>query len=413
MTTGHDTKRNRLKTLLMATTFAVAASAGAAFAQAPADVIRIGTMNDQTGPFADTSGPGWVEATKMAVEDFGGKVLGKRIELLAVDDRNNADLSMATLRKWFDEDGVQAVISGSNSPITLASAAFANERQKPFMIAGAGVSALTGAACTPYSVQWAWDTYAMPRAAVEESMRQGLDSWFLITYNTAFGNIMEADTKSFVEKGKGTYLGSVKHPLNNADFSSYLLQAQASKAKVIAFGNPGADFVNSIKQAKEFGLTQGTQKLVSLTEAISFFQSLGLEATQGMLVSTAFYWDRDDETRAWSKRYMDRYRGRLPNLLQSAAYSATLHYLKAVEAAGTTESKAVMAKIREIPINDFQMKNVRIREDGQVMRDYYLYEVKKPSESKNPNDLYKQLAVIPANRVWRDPSESQCPLLKK
>ncbi len=396
--------------LLAATVAAIAALGGSAGAQ---DTIRIGSLNDQTGPFADTSGPGWVDAAKMAIEDFGGTVLGKKIELLSVDDRNNADHSLATVRGWLDNEGVKAILSGSNSPITLATVGLAKDRATPFMIAGAGISSLTGTACTAYSIQYAWDTYAMPRAAVEETMRKGAKSWFLITWNTGFGNVIEADVKKFVESGGGKFVGSVKHPLNNADFSSYLLQAQASKAEVIAFGNPGADFVNAMKQAKEFGLTKGGQKLVSLTESISFFQALGPDATQGLLLSTPFYWDRDDESRAWSKRYMDRNRGRAPNLLQSGAYSAVTHYLNAVKAAGTTDGKVVAAKMRELPINDFQMKNVKVRADGQAMRDYYLFEVKTPAESKGQYDLYKQIGTVPASQVWKAESDSECPLLKK
>ena len=392
---------------------ALTAFAGAASPAGAQETIRIGSLNDQTGPFADTSGPGWVDAAKMAIEDFGGAVLGKKIELLSVDDRNNADHSLATARGWLDTDGVKAILSGSNSPITLATVGLAKDRETPIMIAGAGISSLTGAACTPFSIQYAWDTYAMPRAAVEETMRKGAKSWFLITWNTGFGNVIEADVKKFVENGGGKFLGSVKHPLNNADFSSYLLQAQASKADVIAFGNPGADFVNAMKQAKEFGLTKGGQKLVSLTESISFFQALGPEATQGLLLSTPFYWDRDDDSRAWSKRYMERNRGRAPNLLQAGAYSAMTHYLNAVKAAGTTDGKAVAAKMRELPINDFQMKNVKVRADGQAMRDYYLFEVKTPAESKSPYDLYKQIGVVTAENVWKSAAESECPLLKK
>jgi len=381
-------------------------------AQVSDDVVKIGAMSDQSGPYADNGGPGSVVAARLAIEDAGGKVLGKKIELVVADDQNKPDTGVAIVSRWVDHDGVDMVVGGSASSIALATQEIMKQRGKPYLLAGTASSDLTNGACSPMGQQWVLDTYSLPKAVAGSLVKQGLDSWFFLTVDYSFGKAWQADTTKFINAAGGKVVGSVLHPLNTSDFSSFLLQAQASKAKVVAMANSGADFGNAVKQAQEFGLTPA-QRLVPLGLMINQTHSLGLETAQGMQLSTPFYWDMNDGTRAFAKRFMAAFGGRPPNEAQAGTYSAVRHYLKAVEAAGTDEGKAVVAKMKELPINDFSMKDVRIRDDGQVMRPMYLAQVKSPKEVKYPYDYYTIIETIPAEQAWRPASESACPLLKK
>jgi branched-chain amino acid transport system substrate-binding protein len=392
--------------------FATLSPMTGARAQVSDDVVKIGAMSDQSGPYADNGGPGSVVAARLAIEDAGGKVLGKKVELLVADDQNKPDTGVAIISRWVDHDGVDMVVGGSASSIALAAQEIMKQRGKPYLLAGTASSDLTNGACSPMGQQWVLDTYSLPKAVASSLVKQGLDTWFFLTVDYSFGKAWQADTTKFVNAAGGKVVGSVLHPLNSSDFSSFLLQAQASKAKVVAMANSGADFGNAVKQAQEFGLTPA-QKLVPLGLMINQTHSLGLETAQGMQLSTAFYWDMNDETRAFAKRFMAAFGGRAPNEAQAGTYSAVRHYLKAVEAAGTDEGKAVVAKMKELPINDFSMKDVRIREDGQVMRPMYLAQVKSPKEVRYPYDYYTIIETIPAEQAWRPASESVCPLLKK
>lgn len=398
---------------VLASMLATAMLACAAQAQISGDVVRIGLMADQSGPYADNGGPGSALAIRLAIEDFGGTVLGKKVELLVVDDQNKPDIGSAAARKWIDQDGVDAIIGGSASSIALAVQEIMKERKKPYIIAGTGSSDLTGKACSPMMTQWGFDTYSLPKAAAKALVKQGLDTWYFVTVDYAFGHAWEKDTSAFVTEAGGKVLGSVKHPLGTTDFSSFLLQAQASKAKVIALANAGADFSNTIKQAKEFGITAGGQTIAVLGTTLNVMHGLGLELTQGMQFATPAYWDRNDETRAFAKRYMAAFNNKAPNFIQMSNYSAALHYLKAVQAAGTDEGVAVVAKMKSLPVNDFELKNVTIRADGQVMRPMYLVQVKKPTESKAPYDLYKVLSTVSAEDAWRPLAEGGCTFATK
>ncbi|RJG41796.1 ABC transporter substrate-binding protein [Mesorhizobium sp. DCY119] len=376
------------------------------------DVIKIGIMNDQSGPYADNGGPGTVAAARLAVEDAGGVVNGKKIEIVVADDQNKPDVGVAAALKWVDEEGVDAVLGGSASSIALAIQDIMKERKKPYMLVGTAASALTDKACSPMATQWVQDTYALPKATVKSLLGQGLDTWYFVTVDYTFGKAWQADTTKFIEDGGGKVLGSVLHPLNSTDFSSYLLQAQASGAKVVAFANSGADFANAMKQAQEFGLSESGQKLAPLGLFINQTHGIGLQILQNVRLTTPFYWDRTDETRAFAKRYQAAFNDRIPNEAQAAAYSAVNHYLKAIAAAGTDEGVAVMAKMKEIPVNDFEMKDVKIRADGQVMRPLYAARIKSPDESKYPYDYYEITATVAPEDAWRPVSESSCDLLK-
>ncbi|NGN41508.1 ABC transporter substrate-binding protein [Mesorhizobium sp. CGMCC 1.15528] len=376
------------------------------------DVIKIGIMNDQSGPYADNAGPGAVAAARLAIEDAGGTVNGKKIEIVVADDQNKPDVGVAAALKWVDEEGVDAIFGGSASSIALAIQDIMKERKKPYMLVATAASALTDSACSPMATQWVQDTYALPKATVKSLLGQGLDTWYFLTVDYTFGKAWQADTTKFIEQGGGKVLGSVLHPLNSTDFSSYLLQAQASGAKVVAFANSGADFANAMKQAQEFGLSEGGQKLAPLGLFINQTHGIGLQILQNVRLTTPFYWDRTDETRGFAKRFQAVYNDRIPNEAQAATYSAVNHYLKAIAAAGTDEGVAVMAKMKEIPVNDFEMKDVKIRADGQVMRPLYAVRIKSPDESKYPYDYYEITETVAAEDAWRPVSESSCDLLK-
>jgi len=395
--------------VLVSALLASCLSAHDARAQISDDVVRIGVLNDQSGLYADLGGPGSVVAARMAVEDFGGAVLGKPVEIVYADHQNKSDVGAAIAREWFEVGKVDMVIGFDHSAVALAVEQLAAEKGRIAIAGAVGSTAFTGKSCTPTEASWIYDSYALTTSLAKAIVAEGRDTWFFITVDYAFGHSLEADASAAVRAAGGKILGSVRHPLNTADFSSYLLQAQASGAKVVAFANGGGDMVNATKQANEFGLTKN-QTIVSLLVFISDVHSMQLQAAQGLKFVTAFYWDRDEETRIWSKRFFER-QGRMPTMPQAAVYSAIRHYLGAIEAAGTDEAKAVMAKMRERPVNDFYVKNGRLRQDGRLVHDMYFAQVKTPAESKGPWDYYKLLATIPGGQAFRPLAEGGCPLV--
>jgi branched-chain amino acid transport system substrate-binding protein len=398
--------------LLSAFVVAVASlclSSSLAGAQISNDVVRIGVLNDQSGLYADLGGPGSVTAARMAAEDAGGKVLGKPIDVVFADHQNKADIGVAVARRWFETEGVDMAIGFDNSSVALAVEQLAAEHNRIAIAGAVGSTAFTGKNCTKNEASWVYDSYALTTSLAKSIVAEGRDTWFFITVDYAFGHSMEADATAAVQAAGGKVLGSVRHPLNTSDFSSYLLQAQASGAKVVALANGGGDMVNTVKQANEFGLGK-KQSLVSLLIFISDVHSMQLQAAQGLKFITAFYWDRDDDTRAWSKRFFDK-QGRMPTMAQASVYSAVKHYIAAIAAAGTDEAKAVMAKMRELPVNDFYVKNGHVREDGRLVHDMLFAQVKTPAESSKPWDYYKILAAIPGDQAFRPLAEGGCPLV--
>jgi branched-chain amino acid transport system substrate-binding protein len=385
---------------------------GAATAQISDDVVRIGVLNDQSNVYADLGGPGSVIAARMAIEDVGGKVLGKPVDILAADHQSKADVGASIARQWFDADKVDMVIGFDNSSVALAVEQVAFQKNRIAIAGAIGTTAFTGKSCTPNEAAWVYDAYALTNTLARSVVARGQDTWYFITVDYSLGHSLEADATSAVVASGGKVLGSARHPLNTADFSAYLLQAQASGAKVVAMANAGGDMTNATKQANEFGLTRAGQTVVSLLTFITDINSVGLKAAQGLTFVTAFYWDRDDESRAWSKRFFELHK-RMPTMAQAAVYSAIRHYLTAIEAAGTDEAKAVMAKMREIPVNDFYAKNGRVREDGRMVHDMYFVQVKTPAESTGPWDYYKILSTIPGDQAFRPLDEGGCPLVKQ
>jgi branched-chain amino acid transport system substrate-binding protein len=382
-----------------------------AFAQMSGDAVKIGVLNDMSGLYADISGPGSVEAARMAIADFGGTVNGKKIELVSADHQNKPDIGSAIANQWFGNDGVDAIVDVPTSSVALAVQEVARKKNKVFLISGAAASDLTGKACSPTSVHWTYDTVALANGTGAAVVKAGGDTWFFITADYAFGHALERDTAKVVEESGGKVLGSVRAPLNTPDFSSFLLQAQNSKAKIIGLANAGGDTINSIKQAAEFGIVEGGQKLAGLLVFISDIHSLGLQAANGLQLTSAFYWDQNDATRAWSKLFFDKMK-REPTMVQAGVYGAIMHYLAAIKATGSDDGPTVVKQMKATPVNDFMTKNGKIREDGTLVRDMYLFEVKKPSESKRPWDYYKQIAVIPGEEAFKLPGPNQCPLVK-
>ena len=389
----------------------LAAVSTAALAQSKPP-LKLGGILDMSGLYADITGPGEETAAKMAVEDFGGEVLGRKIEILAADHLNKADLAANIARDMLDNQGVEMIYDVAASATALAASEIARARNKIIMFNGPGSIRLSNEACGPYTVHYVFDTYSQANVTGLAAVKQGLDSWFFITADYAFGHDLEKDTAAVVQKAGGKVLGDVRHPLNSSDFSSYLLQAQASKAKVIGLANAGGDTINTIKQAAEFGIMKGGQKISPLLVFITDIDSVGLETAQGLLLSEAFYWDLNDESRAFAKRFMQRV-GRVPGAAQAGVYSSVTHYLKAVKAAGTTDAAAVMKIMKETPINDMFAKNGRIREDGRMVHDMYFVQVKTPAESTGPWDYYKVLATIPGEKAFRPLEEGGCPLVKR
>ena len=380
-------------------------------AQISDNVVKIGVLNDQSGLYADLGGPGSVTAARMAAEDAGGMVLGKPIEIMFADHQNKADVGVAIARRWFENESVDMAIGFDNSSVALAVEQLAAEHNRIAIAGAVGSTAFTGKNCTRNEASWIYDSYALTTSLAKSTVAEGRDTWFFITVDYAFGHSLEADATAAVQAAGGKVLGSVRHPLNTSDFSSYLLQAQASGAKVVAFANGGGDMVNAVKQANEFGLTK-KQSMVALLIFISDVHSMQLQAAQGLKFVTAFYWDRDGDSRAWSKRFFDK-QGRMPTMAQASIYSAVRHYIKAIAAAGTDEARAVMVKMRELPVNDFYVKNGHVREDGRLVHDMLFAQVKTPAESGKPWDYYKVLNVIPGDQAFRPLAEGGCPLVAR
>ncbi len=397
---------------IVKTLFAGLLAAGAVHSAAAEDEggVKIGVLADMSGVYADIGGQGSVVAVKMAIEDFGGSVLGKPVEVVSADGQNKPDVATNIARAWYDS-GVDAITDIPASGMALAIMQLSKEKRKLALVTSAGSSDITGKSCSPYTAHWTWDTYAMSHGTGATIVKRGAKDWFFITADYVFGHTLERDTAAVVTANGGRVLGSVKHPLNTSDFSSYLLQAQTSGAKVIGLANGGNDTTNSVKQAIEFGLPKSGVQLVALIAFISDVHSLGLKDAQGLMLTEAFYWDLDDATRAWSRRFYERVK-RMPSMTQAGAYSATLHYLKAVKAAGSKDADKVMEQMRATPINDFMTHDGKLRVDGRVLRDMYLFQVKKPEESKGEWDLYKLVEKIPAAEAFRPLNEGNCPLVK-
>lgn len=398
--------------LLFAGALAVGWSVGTAHAQTiSGDVVRIGVLTEMSGVYADLAGPGSVLAAQMAVEDFGGRVDGKPIEVISADHQNKADVGAAIARKWYDADGVDVIVDVPTSSVALAVNEISREKKKIVLITNPGSSDLTGPKCSPYMVHWTYDTWALAHGTGRAIVNEGGDSWFFITADYAFGHSVERDTAEVVKASGGRVLGAVHHPLGANDFSSFLLQAQASKAKIVGLANAGDDLVNTIKQAAEFGIVSGGQKLAGLLVFLSDVHALGLEAAQGLQLTAAFYWDLNDGTRAWSKRYAARNGGKYPNMSHAGVYSAVTHYLKSVAAAKSDDGPLVAAKMKEMPTDDPLFGKGRIRPDGRKIHDMYLFQVKSPAESKGPYDYYKLVSKIPAEEAFRPLNEGGCPLV--
>ncbi len=362
--------------------------------------------------YADVTGPGSEWATRMAIADFGGKVLGRPIELLVADHQTKADIAAAIATKWFDTESVVALLDVAASSPALAVMNAADHRNKIVILNGPGASSITNENCIRTVVHYTYNTYAVAHAVTKAVMDQGGKNWYYLAADYTYGHQLAADSAAVVKANGGEVLGEARAPAGTSDFSSFLLKAQQSKAQVIGLANAGSDLINTVKQASEFGITQGGIKLASLGANINDIYGIGLDATQGMVLADAFYWDTDDQTRAFAKRFSDKMK-KMPNMLQAGVYSSTLHYLQAVQAAGTTESDAVMEKMRSMPINDVFAHNGHIRADGMMVHDMYLFQVKTPAESKGPWDLYKRLATIPGDQAYQPLSETRCPLLKK
>jgi len=384
-----------------------AASAGA---QVSDGVVKLGVLTDMTGAYSDLAGPGSLIAAQMAVEDFGGKVLGKPILVISADHQNKADIASSIARKWFDEEQVDAIADLVTSSTALAVMPIAAEKKRITLLSGPGSTPIEGANCTAYNVHYTYNTYAMAAGTGRAVVQQGGDTWFFITADYVFGKSLEADTTKVVLAAGGKVLGDVRAPFPTTDFSSYLLQAQASGAKIVGLANAGADTINSIKQANEFGLTK-KQSLAGLLVFLSDVHSLGLQTAKGMYLTTAFYWDRDDASRTWSKRFFERAK-RMPTMVQAGVYSEVWHYLAAVKAAGTDGADAVMAKMREMPVDDFFARGGRIGPDGLHRHDMYLAQVKSPEESRYAWDYYRIVKTIPAAEAFQ-PLDPACPLVKK
>lgn len=404
------TVSNHWRNVLAAAACALLGMQGQALAQSAVsgDVVRIGVMTDFSGPYSDANGMGSLRAAQMAVEDFGGSVLGKKVEIIYVDHQNKTDIASSKAREWFDKDGVDMIVDLQNSAVAIAVAKVAAEKKKIAMIVGAASSRITNEECTPYSVHYAYNTSVLANVAAREIVSQGGKSWFFLTADYAFGHSLEQDATTVIKALNGEIKGSTKHPLNASDFSSFMLQAKSSKAQVVGFANAGGDFINSIKSAREFGITPD-QKLAGLLVTISEVHTLGLAQAQDLLMAEGWYWDLNDETRAFGRRFFEKIK-RMPTMFQSGVYSATLTYLKAVKAAGSDNSDIVMKTMRAAKVNDLFAKNGYIRADGAMVHDMYLMQVKKPSESKYPWDYYHIKAVVKGEDAYKPLGASRCKL---
>jgi branched-chain amino acid transport system substrate-binding protein len=384
----------------------------ASVALAGPDAITVGVINDLSGVYADLGGQGSVVAAQIAVDEFGPKVLGKPIKIMSGDHQNKPDIGAQLARRWFDIDNVDMVIDFPNSGVALAVQEVAREKKKIAIFSTAGSTDLTGKACSPTGFQWTYDNYSNAAGLAQAMVKQGFDSWYFLTVDYAFGISLESEASKALTAAGGKMVGSARHPLNTADFSSFLLTAQASKAKVIALASAGGDVINAVKQAGEFGIGQGGQTLVAPVTFITDVHALGLSVAQGLTFVTGYYWDLNDNTRAFAKKFFER-RKAMPTMAQAGVYSGVLHYLKAIAAAGTDNADAVAAKMRELPVRDAFTQTGAVRADGRMVHDMYLVQVKKPSESKAPWDYYKVLATVPADTAFRSLAESTCPLVKK
>ncbi len=379
-------------------------------AQVSGDVVRIGFITDMSGVYADVDGPAGADAIKMAIADFGGSVNGKKIEFVSADHQNKADIAASKAREWFDQQGLDMLVGGSNSATALAMAKVAAEKKKPFIAVGAGTSRLTNEECTPYTIHYAYDTVALARGTSGALVKQGFKDWFFLTADYVFGQSLEKDASDVIKSSGGRVMGAVRHPLATSDFSSFLLQAQSSKAQVLGLANAGGDTVNSIKAAAEFGILK-SMKMAGLLVFVNDIHALGLGVTQGMYLTDGWYWDQNDENRAWSKRFMSRNK-KAPSMVHAADYSAATFYLNAVKAAGTDDGDKVMAKMKSTKVNDFFAKNGVVRPDGRMVHDMFLMQVKSPSESRGEWDYYKQIAVIPGEQAYMTKAETKCALWK-
>ncbi|BAQ49676.1 MULTISPECIES: ABC transporter substrate-binding protein [Methylobacterium] len=390
--------------------FAVAAQAQNAAPKGASDgVVKIGILNDQSGVYADFGGRGSVEAAKMAVEDFGGKVLDVPVQIVDADHQNKPDIASNVARQWYDTDKVDAIMELTTSSVALAVQGLSKEKRKITIVDGAATSDLTGKQCTPYGFHWAYDTHALAVGTGGSLVETGGDTWFFLTADYAFGTALQADVTQYVTQKGGKVVGAVRHPLSAQDFSSFLLQAQGSGAKIIGLANAGLDTSNAIKQAAEFGIVQGGQRLAALLFTLSEVHGLGLKAAQGIVLTEGYYWDLDDQARAFAKRFMAK-TGKMPNMIQAGTYSSVLHYLKAVKAAGTDDTDAVAAKMRELKVDDFFGRGGTVQANGRMVHDMYLFQVKSPAESKAPWDYYKLLATIPGDKAFLSAKASGCPL---
>ncbi|MBR1204584.1 MULTISPECIES: ABC transporter substrate-binding protein [unclassified Bradyrhizobium] len=396
-------------TSLSAAGLIAAALAGPALAQQTP--LKIGVLTDFQSVYSDIGGAGNVEATKMAIEEFGGSMFGKPIELVTADALNKADVAATITRKWYEAENVDMIIDMPTSATALAGMEMSKQFEKIMIVTDAASSDITGKSCSPYTLHWTYDTYANAHTVGSAIVKNGGDSWFFITADYVFGHSIERDTGDVVRAAGGKVLGSARHPLNTPDFSSFLLQAQSSKAKIVGLANGGGDTINAIKQAAEFGIVAGGQNLAGIVMFISDIHSLGLKLAQGLIITEAYYWDLNDRTRAFGKRFFERMK-RMPTMNQAATYSATLHYLNAVKAAGTRETRPVLAKMRATPVRDAFTDNGVVREDGRMVHSMFLFEVKRPEESKAPWDYYKVLAEVPGDQAFRPLKDGGCPLIK-
>ncbi|MGF9758717.1 ABC transporter substrate-binding protein [Microvirga sp. 0TCS3.31] len=398
-----------MKTRYVLSALAALAMTGAAQAQTS---VKLGVLNDRSGVYSDLTGEGSVIAARMAAEDFKAAEKGIKVDIVAADHQNKPDIGAGIARQWYDQEGVDVILDVPTSSVALAVNGIAREKNKILINSGGGTSDLTGSQCSPNTVHWTYDTWALANGTGGAMVKRGGNTWFFVTADYAFGHALERDTSALVTKAGGKVVGTVRHPFPGQDFASFLLQAQSSGAKVIGLANAGGDFTNAMKQAAEFGIVQGGQSLAGLLVFITDVHSLGLQVAQGLVMTEAFYWDQNDQTRAWSKRFAEKNGGKMPTMVHAGVYAGALHYLKAVEALKGKDTAQVMAKMKEMPTDDPLFGKGMIRQDGRKIHDMYLFEVKKPAESKGPWDLYKQLATIPADQAFRPLNEGGCPLVK-
>ncbi len=402
-----------LITRVLVLTIALIAATATAHAQISDGIVKIGVMNDQSGTYADISGPGSTTAARLAVEDFGAAKKGLKVEIVVADHLNKPDVGSSIARQWYDAEKVDVIVDVPTSSVALAINQITRDKGKAFLVSGAATSDLTGKACSPNTIHWTYDTWALANGTGSAIVKTGGDTWFFLTADYAFGHALERDTEAVVVKNGGKVLGKVRHPFPTADFSSFLLQAQASKAKIIGLANAGADTTNAIKQGAEFGIVKGGQQFAGLLVFISDVHALSLEKANGLVLTEAFYWDLNDKTRAWSKRFAEKQHGAMPTMVQAGVYSAVLHYLKAVEALKSDDGTKVIAKMKEMPTDDPLFGKGVVRADGRKIHPMYLFEVKKPAEAKGPWDYYKVRATIPAEQAFRPLDQGECPLVKK